>query len=197
WPDGRSQFFQGVKANQTLILDYGDATTTYTVPKVDPPKTLMRELDNRVLVPHREDGHNDLDYEGLAYQKLSQEGPALAVADVNGDGHEDIFIGGAQGQEASLYLHRGNGRIVPKNIEAFLADREHEDVVAAFFDADGDGDLDLIVGSGGNNVNMQRSYRARLYLNDGQGNFSKAPQELPSTFRNISTISPHDFDGDG
>jgi len=197
WPDGRSQFFKGVKANQTLHLDHGDATTVYTPPKTGGQKTLMRELDNSVLVSHKEDEHNDLDYEGLIYQKLSREGPALAVADVNGDGHEDVFVGGAQGQSATLYLHQGDGKLVPKRSEAFETDKAHEDVVAAFFDADGDGDLDLVVGTGGNNLNHQRNYRARLYLNDGRGNFEKSPHELPSTFKNISTISPHDFDSDG
>src|SRR5690606_29864498 len=137
-------------------------------------KSLLSEMDTKAMVPHKEDGYNDFDYEGLIYQKLSQDGPSLAVADINGDGHEDFFIGGAHGQAGTIYLHTGNGKVSEKKSAAFESDREFEDVAAAFFDADGDGDLDLVVGSGGNNVGMQRSYRARLYLNDGKGNFSKS-----------------------
>ena len=197
WPDDRTQFFVDVKANQVMELVYSDTLEIYRVPKKQPIKTLLTELDNRELKAHREDAHNDLDYEGLIYQKLSREGPSLAVADVNGDGHEDIFVGGAQDQAATLYLHRGNGKLSQLKSAIFEADKAHEDVAAAFFDADGDGDMDLVVGSGGNNVNLQRSYRARLYLNDGHGNYTKSPQELPSTFKNIATLAPHDFDQDG
>src|SRR5690606_31403330 len=147
-----------VKANQTLHLDHGDATTVYTPPKTGGQKTLMRELDNSVLVSHKEDEHNALDYEGLIYQKLSREGPALAVADVNGDGHEDVFVGGARGQSGTLYPHHGYGNLVPKRSAAFETEKAPEAVVAAFFDADADGDLDLVAGTGGNNVNPQRNY---------------------------------------
>src|SRR5690606_22412767 len=174
-----------------------DTLGRYAPPKKTLGKTLLTELDNRNLEAHREDAHNDFDYEGLIYQKLSREGPSLAVADVNGDGHEDIFVGGAQDQAATLYLHRGKGKLSPLKTPAFDADKGHEDVAAAFLDVDGDGDMDLVVGSGGNNVNLQRSYRPRLYLNDGQGNFTRSTHELPSTYKNISTIAPHDFDQDG
>ncbi|WP_418502223.1 FG-GAP-like repeat-containing protein [Flagellimonas sp.] len=197
WPDDRTQKLESVKANQVLTFNHADATETYKVPKKELKKSFLSELDNKMMANHKEDAYNDFDYEGLIYQKLSQEGPSLAVGDINGDGHEDFFIGGAQGQPGILYLHLGNGKVSQKKSSVFENDREFEDVAAAFFDADGDGDLDLVVGSGGNNVGMQRSYRARLYLNDGKGNFSKSPSELPSTFKNISTISPYDFDNDG
>src|SRR5690606_20626672 len=197
WPDDRTQFMVDVKANQVLEFFHSDTLAYYRVPEKAPPSTLLVALDNTGLSPHREDAHNDFDYEGLIYQKLSREGPSLAVADVNGDGHEDIFVGGGQDQAGTLYLHQGQGSLSERKSPAFEADRAYEDVAAAFFDADGDGDMDLVVGSGGNNVNLQRNYRTRLYLNDGQGNFTRSPHELPSTFKNVSTISPHDFDQDG
>ena len=154
-------------------------------------------MDTNFAAVHQEDSYNDFDYEGLISHKLSQEGPSLAVADVDGDGNEDFFIGGAKGQPGTLYLHKGNGRITANNSASFETDKEYEDVAAAFFDADGDGDLDLVVGSGGNNVGMERSYISRLYINDGKGNFSKSKIELPSTYKNIATIAPHDYDDDG
>ena len=159
--------------------------------------TLIKELSNANLLAHTEDNYNDFDYEGLIYKKLSQEGPSLAIADVNNDGHEDVFVGGAHKQAATLYIHQGNGKLRAKRVSAFQMDRDFEDVAAAFFDADQDGDQDLMVASGGNNVTLQRTYSPRLYLNDGQGNFSKTNDDLPTTFKNMSTIAPHDFDNDG
>ncbi|MEM9647352.1 MAG: VCBS repeat-containing protein [Bacteroidota bacterium] len=197
WPDDRTQKLEQVKANQKLVLNYSESTGIYVLPNIGANKTFIRELDSKILVSHEEDHYNDFDYEGLIYKKLSQEGPSLAVGDVNGDGNEDFYIGGAKGQTGVIYLHRGNGQLQQKGSRAFESDAEHEDVAASFFDADGDEDLDLIVGSGGNNVGSQRTYRARLYLNDGNGNFTASEQELPSTFKNISTIAPYDFDSDG
>mgnify|MGYP003112785129 FL=1 len=197
WPDERTQKFENVAANQMVMLDHANATETYTIPKKESKKSFLKEIDADRVSTHKEDNYNDFDYEGLISHKLSQEGPSLAVGDVNGDGNEDFFIGGAKGQPGALYIHTGNGNASPKKIAVFEEDLEFEDVAAAFFDADGDGDLDLIVGSGGNNVGLERNYRARLYLNDGNGNFSKSKNELPSTFKNISTISPYDYDDDG
>ena len=197
WPDDRTQKLENVAANQLLTFNHSDATEIYKIPKIDQQKSFFNELDEKTLLAHKEDLYNDFDYEGLIYQKLSQEGPSLAIGDVNGDGNEDFYIGGARDQAGSIYLHVGKGKVFQKPSKAFEDDKALEDVAAAFFDADGDGDQDLVVGSGGNNVNLQRGYRPRLYLNDGTGNFTKSENELPSTFKNISTIAPNDYDNDG
>lgn len=197
WPDDRTQKLENVTANQRITVNHKEATEVYTVPKKIAQKTFIKELKNNSLSAHEEDHYNDFDYEGLIYKKLSQEGPSLAVGDVNGDGNEDFFIGGAHGQAGTVYLHRGNGQLSPKKSRVFEQDKDFEDVAAAFFDADGDSDLDLMVGSGGNNVGKQRSYKPRLYLNDGNGNFSASEKEIPSTFKNVATIAPYDFDQDG
>src|SRR5690606_20280589 len=102
WPDDRTQKLKNVKVNQQLTLDHADATETYKIPKKEVVKSLLSEMDTKAMVPHKEDGYNDFDYEGLIYQKLSQDGPSLAVADINGDGHEDFFIGGAHGQAGTI-----------------------------------------------------------------------------------------------
>lgn len=197
WPDSYTQKLNQIPANQVLTVNWEDATETYKSTNKTIKKTFLNEINSSQLIAHDEDGYNDFDYEGLIYKKLSQEGPSLAVADVDNDGNEDFFIGGAHDKSASLYLHKGNGKVSLKNSRVFEADAALEDVAAAFFDADNDGDQDLMVGSGGNNVNLQRTYKPRLYLNDGKGNFTSSPNEVPSTFKNVSTISPHDFDGDG
>lgn len=196
WPDDRSQKFTEVAANQTLALNHSDATEVYKAVKID-HKPLIKELKNDRLVTHVENPYNDFDYEGLIYMQLSQEGPALAVADVNGDGNEDIFVGGAKGQPGTLYLHSGGGAVRSSSQSAFQADALLEDTAATFLDADGDGDMDLMVGSGGNEVGQEATYRTRLYLNDGRGRFTESANKLPSAFKNISTIAASDFDGDG
>ncbi len=197
WPDDRSQKFNEISANQTLVLKHNEATENFKAQKAIQKRSLIREINNDRLVSHEENPYNDFDYEGLIYMKLSQEGPALAVADIDGDGNEDVFVGGAKGQPATVYLHNGGGSLRSSVQAAFQKDANFEDTAASFLDADGDGDMDLIVGSGGNEVGEENSYRARLYLNDGNGKFSASDNKLPSTFKNISTISASDFDGDG
>ena len=197
WPDDKTLLVQDVKANQFLTYKYEEATDLYTVPEEASQKTLIDEIENTVLYSHRENSYNDFDYEGLIYKQLSQEGPALAVADIDGDGNEDVFIGGAKDQGGNIYSHKGNGNLYPVRQKVLEDDAKFEDTAAAFFDADGDGDMDLMVGSGGNEVGSENTYRSRLYINDGKGNFSRSSNALPSVFRNISVIAPHDFDGDG
>ena len=197
WPDDSTQKLQNVNANQFLELKRAEAEGTYSVPKKLYKKPLLEELNNGQLQTHKENPYNDFNYEGLIYKLLSQEGPALAIADIDGDGNEDIFLGGAKGSPGLIYKHSGTGKLhlTPQN--ALLNDAVFEDTAAAFFDADGDGDVDLLVGAGGNQVGEARSYRPRLYLNNGKGIFSKSEVVIPSTFKNIATIAPEDFDQDG
>jgi hypothetical protein len=127
---------------------------------------------------------------------LSCQGPASATGDANGDGLTDVLIGGAQDQAAQLYVQTGNGYVLKKQI-AFEADKVYEDVAASFFDADTDGDLDLMIASGGNNRTPGDQFvQPRLYFNDGKGNFSNAPV-LPKVMDNTSIILANDIDNDG
>jgi hypothetical protein len=129
---------------------------------------------------------------------LSTEGPPLAVADVNGDGLDDLFIGGAKDQPGVLLIQQRDGHFVNSNPGLFEADQVSEDVGALFFDANGDGSPDLYVVSGGNEFSdMAPALQDRLYLNDGHGNFHKAVGYLPSETVSGSRVVVADFDGDG
>ena len=197
WPNDKTTQLKNISANQTLTLKESDATESYKIPSKSKTKTLLKELPNSQLVKHEENAYNDFDYEGLLDKKLSQEGPTMSIGDINGDGHEDVFLGGAKDQVGVFYLHTGNGSLKELTVPALQEDAAFEDTASSLFDVDGDGDLDLMVGSGGNQVNEMERETVRLYLNDGKGRFTK--QELPSisAIANISVIAPNDMDGDG
>ena len=196
WPDDGTQLMTDLAVNTTYDFDMTTATSKYELPAPVEKQTMVTEQSSKLL-PHDENNYEDFDKEGMIYKKLSQEGPALAVADVDADGNEDVFIGGAKGQAGIVYLHKGNGNMMPTTQSVLEEDAEWEDTAAAFFDADGDSDMDLLIGSGGNQVDENTSLTARLYLNDGKGNFTKAELNLPPGTTNISAIATHDYDGDG
>lgn len=162
------------------------ATSTFLQPVADSP-----------LEKHTEDDYIDFYYERNLPEMLSREGPRIARADINGDGLEDIYIGGAKGQAGQLYFQTSNG-FTKKEQGVFREFKDFEDVAALFFDCDGDKDLDLYVGSGGNNVPPRsKQLRHRLFRNDGHGNFSYDSTAFPANDMNISVAVEHDFDGDG
>ncbi len=197
WPDDKTQKLTNIQANQFLTFNQSDATEIYIPFKKEKIKTLLAETTNNKLSAHKENIYSDFNYEGLITKMLSQEGPALAIGDINNDGNDDVFIGGAKGQSGMLYLHKGKGKLKINTQPVFVSDADFEDTAAAFFDVDGDGDMDLMVGSGGNQFGEENSYKTRLYLNNGKGYFSKSETFLPTVNKNTSVISPSDFDNDG
>jgi hypothetical protein len=147
---------------------------------------------------HQEDDYVDFYYERNLPELLSREGPHIARGDVNGDGLEDVYIGGAKGQAGQLYLQNTEGSFVKKGQELFRQYADFEDVAVLFFDSDRDGDLDLFIGAGGNNVPpSSRELQHRLYKNDGKGNFTIDTRAFPNNDMNIAVAAASDYDSDG
>ncbi|MGO4904615.1 VCBS repeat-containing protein [Flavobacterium sp. W20_MBD1_R3] len=195
WPNGKFEIIKKVVNNTTLNLNIAAAKTDY-IPKSKLLKPLFSEKKGPFLA-HKENNYVDFDHEGLISKMLSQEGPALAVADINGDGNEDVFIGGAKGQAGKTYVNKGNGNFTLLDQKDLDADANYEDTAASFFDANNDGHVDLLVGSGGNEKSDQANYKNRLYLNNGKGVFVKSKTNMPTTNNNVSVIASCDFDNDG
>ncbi|MEP6711432.1 MAG: FG-GAP-like repeat-containing protein [Ferruginibacter sp.] len=159
-------------------------------------KPLLQQVSTQ-MEKHVEDDYVDYYYERNLPEMLSREGPQIAKGDVNADGLEDLYIGGAKGQAGQLYIQTPSG-FVKKEEPVFKQYADFEDVAVLFFDCDGDGDLDLFIGSGGNNVQPPgREVQHRLYKNDGKGNFEIDAQAFPNNDMNISIAVANDFDGDG
>ena len=204
WPDGKTQLLTNVKAGQQLKLNYADAgSQTFASPSAssggaaaagamfDFPQG-QRGLD----FVHQENQFNDFDRQFLQPRMTSREGPALAKADVNGDGREDIFLGGAAGKAAALYTQSASGNFARSAIFP-AADNKFEDVGAVFFDADGDGDEDLYVTSGGSHAPAGDAvYTDRLYLNNN-GTFARDANALPAATTCTGAVTTIDYDADG
>jgi enediyne biosynthesis protein E4 len=195
WPNDKLQIIKKVNNNTTITLKIEDAKKTY-LPKSKKTKPLFSELPNTIL-GHKENDYIDFDYEGLISQMLSQEGPSMTVADINGDGVDDLYIGGAKGNAGKIYINKGKNNFKNTVQPALENDLNFEDTAATFIDVDNDGDQDLLVGSGGNEKADQANYLNRLYLNNGKGVFTKSIATIPTTNNNVSVITACDFDNDG
>lgn len=198
WPDGLAQTIDATSAGALLTVERAAAGLA----EWEAPRMPALAIDRSDRLPkgiaHQQNYWIDFKREPLLHQKLSEEGPAAAVADVNGDGLDDFFIGGGRSYAASLALQRPDGSFARQAVPAIVRDSTFEDVAAIFFDADGDGDQDLYLGSGGNERQAgDAAYRDRLYVNDGQGGFTRDEGALPNLRRSTGCVAAHDVDGDG
>jgi len=205
WPDGRVSLLEHVATNQRLTVRQA-LGASLRQPSGHPPSRgpqrlpLFTDVTDKVGLPyvHRENAFVDFDRERLIPKLLSTEGPFIAVADVNGDGLDDMFLGGAKGQPGALLMQQADGRFVRSNPGLFEQDAGSEDLGAVFFDADGDGHPDLYVVSGGSEFSdLAPALQDRLYLNDGRGHFRKATGSLPTEYISGSRVAAADYDGDG
>lgn len=200
WPDGREQTLKSVPINKTLLLNHEDARMLDKHPTIKKKEHVFQQVGNEsgISYVHEENHFIDFEYEKLIPRMLSREGPKIAVGDVNKDGLDDFYIGGAKGQEGAIYIQQVDGEKNFQRIpnEDFFADRASEDAGAAFLDVNNDGFPDLYVVSGGGEPVYDFTNMDRLYINDGQGNFTKSLTH-PQLAVNGSCAVPADFNEDG
>ena len=201
WPDGKTQTVKNLVKNTIVTVDYSLANNGRSdLIKNDIPIFEDVTAISGIDFQHRENAFADFNREKMMPRLLSTEGPKIAVADVNGDGLDDFYIGGAKGQFGEIYLQQKDQKTLFKKNSPTIF-KEHwvyEDTDAVFFDADGDGDQDLYVVSGGSEFFKGEALQDRLYINDGYGNFSYSKKnQLPNTEFNGSCVVAFDANADG
>ena len=201
WPGGKEKIIKNLLPNQTITVKQNESYFPQKKHLPNPKKPVFTEIGNNgIEFIHKEGDFTDFYREKLIFQMPCAEGPHIARADVNADGLEDIYLCGAKDQPGALYIQLKSGKFIKSNLELFEKDKGSEDTDCLFFDADGDGDMDLFVCSGGSKfLASSPELNSRLYINDGKGNFTKSPQLFPSSVQHGSSscVSAADFDGDG
>ncbi|QHT68359.1 VCBS repeat-containing protein [Rhodocytophaga rosea] len=200
WPNGSAQLLKNVQANQVLTIDIKNAHSGL---KPGPqPEGLLAEITDslQITFTHQEPDYIDFNVQKLLPHKLTQYPPAISAGDINGDGLNDLFIGGSRFHKGKFLLQTASGSFAEKDLlpgpdgETKL----EEDMGTLLFDVDGDKDLDLYIASGGYEKEPNTAaYQDRLYINDGKGNFQLSAQALPAIFVSKSCVKAADFDKDG
>lgn len=195
WPDDKTGIVYNVATGKTLTLDQKNAgTNNFSWSPVE--KNVITETSSSLGLNyvHRENDFVDFKIQPLLPHMHSQNGPGITVGDVNGDGLEDFYIGGASGSNGNLFMQQAKGGFISQQV---VKNMLSEDMGVLFFDADGDNDLDLYIVSGGSeNEDGSAAQQDRLYINDGRGNFSDSPLSLPDTKASGSCVVASDFDQD-
>ncbi|ERM84920.1 hypothetical protein P872_22935 [Rhodonellum psychrophilum GCM71 = DSM 17998] len=195
WPNGKTTLKTQVVMDTLLVLGPESASIEQK-PNLSFKNTLIKPFAKQIPWKHEESDFIDFDRDRLRFHMISNEGPKIAVGDLNGDSLDDLFLPGAKGQASSIWIQKAGGSFY--SAQEFTEDQLAEDVDAVLFDANGNGHLDLYVASGsiefGNN---NPNYQDRLYLNDGKGRFTKTKENLPLRFEPTAFVKVFDHNGDG
>ncbi|MCB0595342.1 MAG: VCBS repeat-containing protein [Lewinellaceae bacterium] len=203
WPDQTYQKLDIPAYNRTLALEWQPGLPKFDFRTLGRPWKEdwgVKDVTDEVALDfrHKESPYIDFNREYLIPHMVSTEGPALAVGDVNGDGLEDVFLGGAKRLKSRIYYQSADGKFYENTPAAILSDSLFEDVDAVFADLENDGDLDLIVASGGNEFwDQHEALKQRAYINDGKGNFQGNKSLFGGAYLTASCVLPADFNGDG
>ena len=197
WPQGKVSVFKNIKANQIISLDEASAGKDSVSDKK--PPAFFTDISGEAGIDFLENENNYVDFkhESLLPWQLSRQGPKMAKADVNGDGLEDVFIGGPAAGKGYLYLQQNNDRFIKSTSQPWQFVESADNIQSVFFDADGDKDADLYIVSGGNESIHSNLYQDRLFINDGKGNFTLAQEALPNMHSPKSVVAVADFNKDG
>ncbi|MES2775506.1 MAG: VCBS repeat-containing protein [Bacteroidota bacterium] len=198
WPDLSRSLYLDPAINKVYSLKQAQEKKYTQPPALPSVNQTFLTASTSNFEKHTEDDYVDFFYERNLPCMLSRQGPKAAVGDVDGDGVEDVFVGGTIGHPGQLYLQKEDGVFVKKEVKVFNQFADFEDVAVLLFDCDKDGDLDLLMGPGGNNVPVNsRQLQIRLFKNDGKANFILDAAAFPVNNCNISIAAAHDFDNDG
>jgi len=200
WLGGKTETQYNIKANQFYTLKEQDAKN-HTLYSTTKKPTIFNDVTNPLLTEpfvHVESPYNDFKNYRLFHRMFSKEGPCIAAADVNKDGLDDFYVGGAAGQSGKLYVQQQDGKFKISAAQPWASDMQYEETACAFFDANDDGAPDLYIGSGSSEFETNSpSLRDRLFLNDGKGKFTFASDALPDIRIYTSCVAAFDFDLDG
>ncbi len=194
WPDSYYEKIENVKVNQTVTLKRINAKAIWNFAPAN-QKKILQAVDV-INYKHVENSYSDFEAERLVPHSLSSQGPKMSIGDVNGDKLEDVFIGNSKGKPSSLFLQSKSGAFNQHAQTEIEKDSLFEDTASVLFDADGDGDLDLVVVSSGQ-AGTASYMQPRLYLNDGAGNFSRSAKAFEGLSISSTCIVKCDFDRDG
>lgn len=197
WQSGEQSLLVNPEINKEWVIKPDAVRKRYSKPAAIP---IFANITNEIQLKHRhrENEYDDYLKEVLLPHKMSNFGPGLAVGDVNGDGLEDFYVGGASGQPGAMYMQNKQGAFTSQDHSLWQSESLYEDLGAALLDVDGDADLDLYVVSGGNEwETLSPELQDRLYLNNGRGFFTKATNALPEMTQSGSCVRPFDYDNDG
>lgn len=196
WPGGRYQTLKQVSTDTAITVSYKNASGNYYERFHAKEKSKFAPVPNPLPFVHKEYPTLDFDRNPLIPFASSNEGPSLAIADINGDGLEDVFFTGGKKQASQLFVQQAAGTFVEHQTELFAEDENSEDIDQVFFDADKDGDKDLLVVSGGNEFTRGQPLQPRYYENRN-GSFYKSVDKFNSMEVNASKVGTMDLDNDG